>query len=80
MNKLRKVRLTKGLNQRELAELSHTAQSLVSMIELGRIKPWFAVAKRLSSALNIPIQDLFPKYGIHLSKKQNDLGGFKNDE
>ena len=61
MNKVRKVREGKGLNQRELSELSHTPQALVSAIERGVLKPWPKVAERLSDALGIPVENLFPK-------------------
>lgn len=61
MNRIREKREAKGLNQRELSEASHTAQSLVSAIERGVLKPWPNVARRLSEALNIPIEELFPE-------------------
>lgn len=61
MNKLRQVREARGLNQRQLSELSHTPQSLVSAIERGALKPWLRVAERLSEALGIAIEELFPE-------------------
>jgi len=59
-SKLREVRERKGLNQRELSERAHTPQSLVSAIELGKLKPWPKVVERLSKALGIPEKKLFP--------------------
>ena len=63
MEKLREVRLAKGLNQRELAERSHTAQSLVSALERGVVKPWPKVAKKLARALGASVEELFPAEG-----------------
>jgi transcriptional regulator with XRE-family HTH domain len=59
--KLREIRMIKGFNQRELSELAHTPQLLVSSIERERLKPWPKVAKRMSKALGIPIKELFPE-------------------
>lgn len=61
MNTLLEERRERGLNQRELSELSHTPQSLVSAIERGALKPWPKVAERLSSVLGVPIERLFPE-------------------
>jgi transcriptional regulator with XRE-family HTH domain len=59
VNKLRVMRLEKGLNQRELSEIAHTPQSLVSSIERGILKPWPAVITRLAKALQCEASDLF---------------------
>ena len=59
-NKLRIIREERGLNQRELAELTHTAQALVSSIERGTLKPWLKVAKRFSRVLKCPVLEIFP--------------------
>lgn len=61
MNRLREVRLEKGLNQRQLSEASHTPQAIVSALEREVQKPWPKVAKRLSRALKLPAQELFPE-------------------
>jgi len=60
MTNLREVRLQKGINQRQLAEATHTCQSLISSLERGVIKPWPKVADRLSKALRTPVGELFP--------------------
>lgn len=59
-NNLREKREIRGLNQRELAEKAHIPQSTVSELERGVRKPWLKVAKKLSRALGITIQELFP--------------------
>jgi transcriptional regulator with XRE-family HTH domain len=61
MNRLREIRLGKNLNQRELSEASHTPQAIVSALERGVLKPWPKVAKRLSQALAVPAETLFPE-------------------
>ncbi len=61
MNKLREVRLEKGLNQRQLSEASHTPQAIVSALEREVQKPWPKVAKRLSRVLKMPVYELFPE-------------------
>jgi transcriptional regulator with XRE-family HTH domain len=61
VGKLREIRVAKGLNQRQLAEASHTPQATVSALELGKLKPWPAVAARLSEALGVPAEELFTK-------------------
>ena len=60
MNRLREIRLKQGLTQRELAEKSHTPQSLISAIERGDLKPWSAVAHRIARVLGISVSDIFP--------------------
>ena len=61
MNKVRQARESHGLNQRQLSEISHTPQALLSAIERGTLKPWPKVAERLSKALGISIECLFPE-------------------
>jgi transcriptional regulator with XRE-family HTH domain len=50
-----------GLNQRELSEASHTPQAIVSALEREVLKPWPKVAQRLSDALGVPADKLFPE-------------------
>ena len=61
MNKIRQIREMKGLNQRQLAEKAHTAQSLISTLERGNIKPWPKVMQRLSRVLKVSRKELFPE-------------------
>jgi transcriptional regulator with XRE-family HTH domain len=61
MNKIRQIREMKGLNQRQLAEKAHTAQSLISNLEHDRMKPWPKVIRRLSRVLKVSRQELFPE-------------------
>lgn len=61
MTSLRDVRVAKGFNQREVSEASHTPQAIVSALERGVLKPWPKVAQRLSKALGVPAEQLFPE-------------------
>ncbi len=60
MNRLKEIRLAKGLNQRELSEKVHTAQSLICRIELNELKPWPKLRKRLAKVLGVTVYELFP--------------------
>ena len=59
-NKVREVRELKGINQRDLSEVAHTPQSIVSALERGVLSPWPKVMERLSKALGLPINEIFP--------------------
>jgi transcriptional regulator with XRE-family HTH domain len=61
MNRVKEIRQAKGLNQRQLAELSHTPQSAVSNIELGRWQAWPKVMQRIAQALRVRVEELFPE-------------------
>ena len=69
MTRLRDVRVAKGLNQREVSEASHTPQAIVSALERGVLKPWPKVAERLSKALGVPAEQLFPEDRERLTAK-----------
>ena len=59
-NRIRGVREAKGWNQRELAEATHTCQTIISELERDVRKPWLLVAERLSQALGVSTEELFP--------------------
>jgi transcriptional regulator with XRE-family HTH domain len=61
MNRVKEIRQAKGLNQRQLAELSHSPQSAVSNIELGKWKAWPKVMQRIAQALRVRVEELFPE-------------------
>ncbi len=60
-NNIRQARQARGWNQRQLSEAAHTCQALISDLERGIRKPWLKVARRLSHALGVPIEKLFPE-------------------
>ncbi|TGE35842.1 XRE family transcriptional regulator [Desulfosporosinus fructosivorans] len=61
MNRVRKVRLQKGLTQHDLAELAGVQQKEISLIE-NDLKPDFTlkVAKRIANALGETVDYLWP--------------------
>lgn len=57
--RLKEIREKQGLNQRQLAEKMHIAQSLISAVEVGRLKPWPKFRKRAARALDATEDELF---------------------
>ena len=72
MNKLREIRMAMELNQRQLSEAAHTPQAIVSALEREVILPWPAVAQRLSKALGIPAEKLFPNDGDRVTPRKKE--------
>lgn len=54
-----KVRIEKGLTQKELAEKMKTKQSVISRVENAKTIPSLSFLKRLASVLNVPLQIQF---------------------
>jgi len=70
--RLRKLRKTAGLSQRELAYLiGLTSQSLLSEIEAGLKRPSITVALASALVLNVPVGEVFP--GLLANAQQNAL-------
>jgi transcriptional regulator with XRE-family HTH domain len=58
---LHEVRRERGLTQLQLAQSSGIAQDVISSIETGRVKnPTWRTVRRLSLALNLPPEVVFP--------------------
>ncbi len=60
---LKEARERKGLNQRELAEQTHMAQSLISDFERRVRKPYPKAVERLCQVLGASPSELFPEDG-----------------
>ncbi len=58
-NRVREIRLKRGLKQRELAERVGIHQSNLSDLENGRYNPGMRLAFRLSDALDVGVRELF---------------------
>jgi transcriptional regulator with XRE-family HTH domain len=56
---LRHIRVTRGLNQVDLAKASGVAQNTISEIELGKREARPGTLKKLADALGVEISDLF---------------------
>lgn len=68
LNKLSQLRKRRGLNQRQLAEATHTAQSLISNVETGKLVPWPKLVSKLSEVLGVNPEDIFPSLKHSFSK------------
>lgn len=64
---IRKIRLHKGLSQRELARMSSLSANAISRIERGESSPTVTSLHRIAGALEVPIVDFFES-GARLSK------------
>jgi len=61
MNNLREIRRIKTLSQFDLAKLSNIAPSDISRIENGKLYAHPGWRKRLSDALKVKEQEIFPE-------------------
>ena len=57
--KLRHVRESQKMTQKQLSELSGLSTAFISQIERGKTDPSWSSLKKFSAALNIKIKDLF---------------------
>ena len=61
MNNLRKYRIDNNLSTYELAEKTNISQSYVVALEHYKRKPTLQIARQISKALNVPLDELFPE-------------------
>lgn len=59
-NHIREYRQKLGLSQVELARRARIASTNLSAIECGRLLPWPKAKRRISQALKIKVDILFP--------------------
>jgi transcriptional regulator with XRE-family HTH domain len=57
--KLRKVRLSRGWTQEQLAEKANVSLNFLNMIERGVRAPSFDSLERLAKVLRVPVYELF---------------------
>ena len=60
MNKLREVRVVRRISQMQLRLLTGVNQTKISWIENGYIKPKPEEKEKLSRALGLPVEAVFP--------------------
>lgn len=58
--RLREVRRSLGITQRELAEKAHLSEGYVARLEAGDTSPGLDLMSRLAAALNVLLTDLLP--------------------
>jgi transcriptional regulator with XRE-family HTH domain len=56
--KLREARRSRGMTQRDLARVTHLAESYISRLENGTIAPGIDLVARIARALGVAIEDL----------------------
>jgi len=58
-NHLQELRRQRGLSQRELARMAGLPHPVISYIETGGRIPTFPTMKRIASALEVEVSDIF---------------------
>jgi transcriptional regulator with XRE-family HTH domain len=58
--RLRELRLSRGMSQAELARQAEVTTNYVSRLERGGAAPGIDLAARLAAALGIPLADMLP--------------------
>jgi transcriptional regulator with XRE-family HTH domain len=59
-NRLREVRLSRGMTQVELAQKAHVPASYVSDLEKAKVAPGIDLVDRLAKSLEISVAELLP--------------------
>ena len=62
-DKIRNLRIQRGLTQMELAERIGTSQSSITSWECGRREPDFSTFRKLADFFNVPLSALLPTDG-----------------
>lgn len=71
MNRLKQVRLSKGLNQKELAEALNLSQAAISGYETGKYDPGMKIWKMIADYFDVTVDYLIEDGDI---KKENPTG------
>jgi transcriptional regulator with XRE-family HTH domain len=59
--RLREIRRSVGITQRELAEKAHLSEGYVARLEAGDTSPGLDLMSRLAGALSVSLADLLPQ-------------------
>jgi len=60
IDKIRAIRIKKGISQMELSLLSNLSQSFIANLEKGKKQPSVLTLLKIAAALNVNPQDFFP--------------------
>lgn len=77
-NRVKAIRLERGLTQSALAALAHTNQQQIQRIEAGVQKANLGLAKDIAGALGVPMEKAFPPLKAGRAKPQG-YQGVEND-
>jgi len=58
-NKVRQIRISKGINQKQLAEMIYVTPPIISYIENKKRQTTVEMLQRIADALNVNIKDFF---------------------
>jgi putative transcriptional regulator len=72
---LRRIRLTAGLRQRDVAERSGVTRETVALLEAGDRRPTLKTARAIAAALEVPVEAAFPLDDIAHSGHEGAGGG-----
>lgn len=72
MNRLKQVRLSKGLNQTELAEALNLSQAAISGYETGKYDPGMKIWKQIADFFGVSVDYLIED--VNEEKKVNPTG------
>lgn len=53
--RIREIRIKRGLTQREVGERAHIAEPTIRKYESGRLNPKYATLEKIASALDVPV-------------------------
>ena len=62
---IKKARIDKGWNQKELQDVTGVSQKHISAIELDKVDPRWSMVKRLARALNLSLDTLAREEKAH---------------
>ena len=62
IEKIKSIRIKKGVSQMELSVRSNLSQSFIANIEKGKKQPSVLTLIRIADALEVNPQDFFPEY------------------
>jgi transcriptional regulator with XRE-family HTH domain len=79
VDEVRRLRLEKGWSQNELAYHANLAPSVISLIETGKRDPNATTLRKLASALEVRIPDLFEESGSGKARRRSSLEPSFND-
>jgi transcriptional regulator with XRE-family HTH domain len=63
VRRLRKLREREKFSIREIANIAKVDPSFISLYERNKRGMSFAIADRIASFFNMPIEDIFPEFG-----------------
>lgn len=70
---LEHIRQTKKLSHNEIADLSEISRAFYTLIENGKRTPSMGVAKKISLALNITLDEFFNALEVTKRNKSNSI-------